>query len=281
MKTFCIIDAGGLLHRAYYHLKDVEDERERSCRAVGVFLRLLERAREMEKPPMTRAVVVFDSPIRPYWRTLTYPPYKAQRPQKDAFDVYTKAVAPDAAIAAGWTVLSAPGQEADDIVVTAAHRALKAGYEVTVFTSDKDMLCLLALPGVKMVTLRTFGEIKVSDVKASFGIPPKALPDYLAIVGDSSDNLPGLNGVGPVKAAKMLAAHGWSLEAAIEAGDPLVAGREAEARAWARLTTPDENAPIALDPDGCRLRRPDREALEALGRERLRGHSLCEALDWR
>lgn len=142
--------------------------------------------------------------------------YKASRPEKDlqALDELrrTEQVLADE----GFTMWGAPGFEADDIIATAARQAVERGHTVTVASADKDLLQLLDIPGVTVLRTHNFRVWNHPDVMVEYGVDAATLGDWLALVGDKSDNIRGCPGVGDKTATKLLAEHG-TLEAVLRA----------------------------------------------------------------
>jgi phage recombination protein Bet len=136
------------------------------------------------------------------------PTYKAQRPEKDHSALNQLRDCKQQLTDAGYLLWGADGFEADDIIATAAMEAVGSGHLVCVASADKDLLQLLAMPGV--CALRTYNSWEImypADVIAKVGIDPAGLGDFLALVGDKSDNIEGARGVGPVTAKKLLLDH--------------------------------------------------------------------------
>ncbi len=103
----------------------------------------------------------------------------------------------------GLPLLRIAGVEADDVIGTLAKQAAEAGYDVLISTGDKDMAQLVG-PRITLVNTMTNTRLDREGVKAKFDVFPEQIVDYLALVGDSSDNIPGVTGVGPKTAAKWL-----------------------------------------------------------------------------
>jgi 5'-3' exonuclease len=136
------------------------------------------------------------------------PTYKAQRPEKDHSALNQLRDCKQQLIDAGYLLWGVDGFEADDVIATVATKAVAEKYEVCIASADKDLLQLLAMPGV--FALRTFNDWVVmhpGDVITKIGVDPAGLGDYLALVGDKSDNIEGAKGVGPVTAKKLLLDH--------------------------------------------------------------------------
>ena len=181
--------------------------------------------------------------------------YKAQRPEKDlqAIDELRKT---EAALAdEGFTMWGADGFEADDVIATACRIAADRGHPVTVASADKDLLQLLDIPAVTVLRTHNFSTWDHAEVKTRFGVEPADLGDWLALVGDASDNIRGCPGVGEKTATKLLSEHA-TLDAVIEAaktgklngavGRALVQNEE-DIRLGRRLVTLRTDAPIDFE----------------------------------
>lgn len=151
--------------------------------------------------------IAVDAP--PYWRKELLPTYKAQRdaPPENALEQLRRVKA--RLEADGLLLWAAQGFEADDIIATAVERAHADGHAVTVASSDKDLLQLVSdARNVRVQSLRDGSVFDAAAVVAKFGVGPDLMGDFLALMGDASDNVPGVPGVGPKTAAKLLAEHG-------------------------------------------------------------------------
>lgn len=139
------------------------------------------------------------------------PSYKANRPESDATLQHQITLAREQLEADGFPIWAVKGFEADDLIASATSRALELeDTRVLVISADKDLLQLVG-PRVNVMSARDGSVFDAEAVKAKFGVPPEAMRDYLCLVGDASDNVKGANGIGPKKAAELLAKYG-SLE---------------------------------------------------------------------
>lgn len=136
------------------------------------------------------------------------PEYKSQRPDKDQAVLAELARCKDALRASGHLLWGAEGFEADDVLATAALQASDAGHPFVVASADKDLLQLLALPDSKALRTHTWTTVEAKDVEAKFGVTPYWLGDWLALTGDTSDNIKGCPGVGEKRATDLLQRHG-------------------------------------------------------------------------
>jgi DNA polymerase-1 len=149
-----------------------------------------------------RIAVVFDAPGRTF-RDDLFEQYKAHRPAMP--DDLRSQIQPlyDTVAAMGLALLRVPGVEADDVIGTLAKQGAASGYQVLISTGDKDMAQLVG-PNVGLINTMSNTRLDRAGVKAKFDVFPEQIVDYLALVGDSSDNIPGITGVGPKTAAKWL-----------------------------------------------------------------------------
>jgi 5'-3' exonuclease len=132
--------------------------------------------------------------------------YKANRPESDATLQHQITVARETLVGDGFPVWAVKGFEADDLIAAGTRLGLEAGMSVLVVSSDKDLLQLVG-PNVKAKSLKNGEVVDTEGVVAKFGVKPEQMRDYLTLVGDASDNVKGANGIGPKKAAALLAKH--------------------------------------------------------------------------
>lgn len=153
-----------------------------------------------------RVIIAMDAP--PYVRSAIWPAYKAHR-EADAEGRAGLRVLRERLAADGWTIVSVDGHEADDVCATLAARASAVGEEVTIVSADKDMLALLYLPGVSVAYEDGGSLVAVSpeDVRRKFGCAPEQIGDLLAIMGDASDGITGVKGIGKLGAQSLLAKY--------------------------------------------------------------------------
>lgn len=199
-----LVDGSSFLYRAYHALPPLTSPGGEPTGAVlGVANMLRKLMADYVTPHM---VVIFDAP-GPGFREAIYPDYKAHRPPMP--DDLRQQIAPLHALisAMGLPMLAQSGVEADDVIATLALRAAEHGYEVIISTGDKD-LAQLVRPGIILENTMTDTRMDREGVMARFGVPPERIVDYLALVGDSADNIPGIPKVGPKTAAKWLLEYG-------------------------------------------------------------------------
>jgi DNA polymerase-1 len=195
-----LVDGSSYLYRAFHALPPLTNSRGEPTGAVFGVLNMLQRfLREQAESPV---VVVFDAPGKTF-RDELFAEYKAHRPPMP--DDLRSQIQPllDAVQALGLPLLRIPGVEADDVIGTLATRAAKAGRDVLISTGDKDMAQLVD-GRITLINTMTSTRMDRDGVKAKFDVWPEQIIDYLALVGDSSDNIPGIDKVGPKTAAKWL-----------------------------------------------------------------------------
>jgi DNA polymerase-1 len=203
-----LVDGSSYLYRAYHALPNLTGPGGFPTGAIHGFIAMLKKLRNDEGA--AHAACVFDAKGKTF-RDDWYPDYKANRSPMP--DDLAKQIEPihEAVRLLGWPVLEVPGIEADDAIGTLARRAAAAGQRVLVSTGDKD-LAQLVDERVTLINTMSGERLDVEGVKAKFGVEPQRIVDYLTLVGDSVDNVPGVDKVGPKTAARWLAEHG-SLEA--------------------------------------------------------------------
>ncbi|MDA8095776.1 MAG: DNA polymerase I [Betaproteobacteria bacterium] len=202
-KRLLLVDGSSYLYRAFHALPDLRTRRNEPTGAIYGVINMLRRLTR-DYSADYRACV-FDAPGRTF-RDDLYPPYKAHRPPMP--EALAAQIEPlKAAIAAlGWPLLVVEGVEADDVIGTLARAAERAGVATLVSTGDKDLAQLVG-PATRLVNTMSNEELDEAGVAAKFGVAPERIVDYLALVGDAADNVPGVEKVGPKTAAKLLATY--------------------------------------------------------------------------
>jgi DNA polymerase-1 len=202
-RKLLLVDGSSYLYRAFHALPPLSNSQGAPTGAVLGVLNMLSKLMKEESPE--RVAVVFDAPGRTF-RDDLFEQYKAHRPSMP--DDLRSQVQPllDAVAALGLPLLRIAGVEADDVIGTLAKQAADLGYDVLISTGDKDMAQLVG-PRITLVNTMTNTRLDRGGVKAKFDVFPEQIVDYLALVGDSSDNIPGVTGVGPKTAAKWLNQH--------------------------------------------------------------------------
>src|ERR1700692_4636361 len=202
-RKLLLVDGSSYLYRAFHALPPLSNSKGEPTGAVLGVLNMLNKLMKDESP--TRVAVVFDAPGRTF-RDELFDQYKAHRaPMPDDLRSQVQPLL-DAVTAMGLPLLRVAGVEADDVIGTLSIQAADAGYDVLISTGDKDMAQLV---GSRITLINTMSNTRLDrdGVKAKFDVFPEQIVDYLALVGDSSDNIPGVNGVGPKTAAKWLSQY--------------------------------------------------------------------------
>ncbi len=215
-KTLLLVDGSSYLYRAYHAMPDLRGPDGFPTGAVHGMVAMMKRLRE--QIPAEHAVCVFDAK-GPTFRDAWYPAYKAQRAPMPEPLVQQIAPIHEVVRLLGWPVLEVPGIEADDAIGTLARVAAAGGHRVVISTGDKD-LAQLVTAEVTLINTMSNETLDIEGVKAKFGVPPERIVDYLTLVGDTVDNVPGVEKVGPKTAAKWIADHG-SLEGVMAAADSI------------------------------------------------------------
>ncbi len=202
--TLLLVDGSSYLYRAFHAMPDLRNAQGEPTGALHGMISMLERLREQF--PASHAVCVFDAK-GPTFRHAWYADYKAHRPSMPTDLVAQLEPIHEMVRLMGWPMLEVPGIEADDAIGTLAQVAVAAGYRVVISTGDKD-LAQLVNPHVSLVNTMTGETLDEAGVVAKFGVAPDRIIDYLSLIGDTVDNVPGVEKVGPKTAVKWLAEHG-------------------------------------------------------------------------
>src|SRR6204780_5461044 len=198
-----LIDGSSYLYRAFYALPPLTNSKGVPTGAVYGVLNMLSKFVREYTP--RHIGVVFDAPGKTF-RDELFAEYKANRPPMPD-DLRSQTEPLLAAVEAlGLPVLRIAGVEADDVIGTLACRAASRGQTVLISTGDKDMAQLVN-EHITLINTMSGTVLDRAGVKAKFDVYPEQIIDYLALVGDSSDNIPGITGVGPKTAAKWLSQY--------------------------------------------------------------------------
>ncbi|HEY1127922.1 MAG TPA: DNA polymerase I [Roseateles sp.] len=207
-----LVDGSSYLYRAFHAMPDLRGPEGQPTGAVHGMVAMLKKLRN--DIGAEHAVCVFDAPGKTF-RDDWYPEYKAQRaPMPPELRTQIEPIH-EVVRLLGWPVLMVPEVEADDVIGTLADVAVKQGHRVVVSTGDKD-LAQLVNADVELINTMSNERLDEAGVLAQFGVAPARIIDYLTLMGDTVDNVPGVSGVGPKTAAKWIAEHG-SLDAVIAA----------------------------------------------------------------
>ena len=203
-KPLVLVDGSSYLFRAYHALPALTTSSHFPTGAIkGVIAMLKRLAKDYAGSPIA---VVFDAKGKSFRNDL-YPAYKQNRPPMP--DDLRQQIQPihDIIRALGLPLLIVDGVEADDVIGTLAHEATSSRRDVVISTSDKDIAQLVS-DHVTLVNTMTDTRLDRAGVVEKFGVPPELMVDYLALIGDTSDNVPGVPNVGPKTAAKWLTQYG-------------------------------------------------------------------------
>jgi DNA polymerase-1 len=216
MPLLLLVDGSSYLYRAFHALPDLRNKAGEPTGAIYGVLNMLRRL-ETDYKAAYKAVV-FDAKGKTF-RDDWYPEYKAHRPPMPT-DMVSQIEPLHAAIkAAGWPLLMVDGVEADDVIGTLATQAAAEGINTLISTGDKD-LTQLVNPLVRWYNTMSNELLDEAGVEAKFGVPPDKIVDYLALVGDTVDGVPGVAKCGPKTALKWLAQYG-SLDAIVAHADEI------------------------------------------------------------
>lgn len=268
-KRLYLIDASGYIFRAYYAIRPLSNSKGLPTNALFGFTNMMVKLLKEHKPDLIG--VVFDV-ARKTFRNEKYPEYKANRsePPPDLvpqFPYFRKIIQ-----ALNLPVLELPNYEADDVIGTIASQFEKKDWETVIVTGDKDMMQLV---DDHILIFDSMKEkwIREPEVKEKFGVGPKQVTDILALAGDSSDNIPGVPGIGDKTATKLIQEYG-SLENLLlhagevkgKMGEKLVAHAD-QARLCKELATIVTNAPLSYDLKDFEINPPDPEKMRELFEE--------------
>lgn len=203
-----LVDGSGYIFRAYHSLPPLTRPDGTAVGAVYGFLNMMFKLLDSVKPGDSIAVI-FDA-SRQTFRNEIYPEYKAHRPPAPDDLIPQFALVREATRALNLPSIEMEGFEADDIICSYVHEARRAQMEVVIISSDKDLMQLVQ-EGVSMFDPMKQKPIGRAEVLEKFGVPPELVVDAQALIGDSTDNVPGVPGIGPKTAAELINAYG-SLE---------------------------------------------------------------------
>src|SRR5205814_9700491 len=265
-KPLVLVDGSSYLYRAFHALPPLSPPAGKPTNAVLGVVNMLYKLLDDYAP--TEMAVVFDAPGKTFRKDL-YSAYKANRPPMP--DELRAQVEPllESIDAMGIPLLRIEGVEADDVIGTLARAASRAGRDTVISTGDKD-LAQLVDEHVTLVNTMDNTKLDRGGVRAKFGVAPEQIVDYLALIGDPIDNIPGIDGVGPKTAVKWLELYAdW---ATLKANADKVSGKIGE-RLRGALDTLDLSKELAtircdvelpLTIDDLRLRTPDVARLQGV-----------------
>jgi DNA polymerase-1 len=249
-----LIDGSGYIFRAYHALPPLTRSDGTPVGAVTGFCNMMFKMLEdsHDDDGVTHLAVIFDT-ARKTFRNDIYPDYKAHRPPPPEDLIPQYPLIKQAVKAFNVPSVEMAGFEADDLVATYARRAREAGWEVTIVSSDKDLMQLVG-ERVRMFDPMKSRVIGPDQVKEKFGVGPERVIDVQALAGDSSDNVPGVPGIGVKTAAELINTYG-DLDGLLAHADEIKQPKRRErliensdmARISRELVTLDDNVPLRAD----------------------------------
>ncbi len=285
MKKLILIDGNAIFHRAYHSLPPFKTAKGEVTNAIYGFLRMLIDLYKKEKPDYLG--IAWDRKA-PTYRNVEFKEYKAQRPPPPE-DLYPQLPRLKQVLEVfNIPMLEMDGYEADDLLGTAAHEAEKEkDLDVIILTGDKDAFQLVTDHVKVMTPIKGISEVELYDaakVAEKMGVTPQQIIDYKALCGDSSDNIPGVPGIGPKGATELLQKYVTLDEVYKHLGDlsegmrkKLETGKES-AYLSQRIATIQCDAPIKFDIETYRTHRINYEKVHTLFDE-LEFRSLGKKLD--
>jgi len=199
-----LVDGSSYLYRAFHAMPDLRSPAGFPTGAVHGMVAMMRRLRDQHQAE--HAACVFDAP-GPTFRDEWYPDYKGHRAPMPELLVQQIEPIHEVVRLLGWPVLQVGGIEADDVIGTLARQAAASGHRVLISTGDKD-LAQLVTSDVGLVNTMSNESLDEAGVLAKFGVPPERIIDYLTLMGDAVDNVPGVEKVGPKTAAKWITEYG-------------------------------------------------------------------------
>jgi DNA polymerase-1 len=225
-----LVDGSAYIFRAYHRLPPLTDPEGTPVGAVfGYTTMLWKLADDLHKADgPTHLAVVLDKAGTSF-RNAIYPEYKANRPPAPEDLIPQFPLIRDATRAFSLPIIEEPDVEADDMIASYARAATRQGWDVTIVSSDKDLMQLIGLDQaggghVDMLDTMKNQRIDIEEVAEKFGVSPDLVGDVLALMGDSADNVPGIRGIGPKTATKLIQENG-NLEAALAAAPAMKPGK--------------------------------------------------------
>ena len=270
MKHVFLIDGSGFIFRAYHALPPMTRPDGTPVGAVYGFTAMLMKL--LDDTDADHIAVIFDK-ARKTFRSDIYPAYKAHRPPPPDDLIPQFELVRDATRALGLKAVDMDGYEADDLIATYAKQAREKGAEVTIVSSDKDLMQLVG-DGVVMMDAMKNRTIGPDEVVDKFGVGPDRVVDVQALAGDSADNVPGVEGIGVKTAAQLINEYG-DLEAVLENAPNIKQPKRRErlmeqadnARISKELVTLKDDVPVDVALDGFDVPEPDVQALLAFLKE--------------
>ena len=264
LKHIYLVDGSGYIFRAFFALPPMTRPDGTPVNAVFGFTKMLMKL--VADSEADAVAVIFDKGRRSF-RNDIYPDYKAQRPEAPEELVPQFPLIREATKACNLPSIEMEGFEADDIIATYARRARQSGIEVTIVSSDKDLMQLVG-EGISMLDPMKNREIGPEEVVEKFGVGPEKVVEVQALAGDSSDNVPGVPGIGIKTAAQLITEYG-DLETLLEHAEEIKQPKRREklkenaelARISKQLVTLRDDVPVEEPLEALVLRDPEPETL--------------------
>ncbi len=263
VKSMVLIDGHSLIYQSFYAIRDLSSPTGEPTNAVFGFLMQLRKV--LDRKPAYLAVAL-DAPGKTF-RHAMYADYKATRkPMPEELRVQIPMIK-ELLSGYGVTVVSREGFEADDVIATLAQSAEKEGISVVICTTDKDAEQLIS-DKVRVLELRKDQLTDVEGLRQKKGITPEQVTEVLGLGGDSSDNIPGVPGIGPKTATELINRYG-TLEGVLTHVDEIAGAKRQEnlrnyaeqARMSRELAKLDSTVPLEVSLDALKVREPDRKVL--------------------
>jgi len=259
-----LLDGSGFIFRAFHALPPMSNPAGVPVNAVFGFTNMLTRL--MRDHVGTHLAVIFDAG-RKTFRNELYPQYKAHRPDAPEDLVPQFPLMREAARAFNVPSIELEGWEADDLIATYARAVVELGGRCTIVSSDKDLMQLIR-PGVELLDPIKQKPIGPKEVEAKFGVTPDKVIDVQALMGDSTDNVPGVPGIGPKGAATLVLEYG-DVDAILAAAEGMKPSKRRDAlinhaedaRISRQLVTLAQDVPMPMPIDELGVREPEREVL--------------------
>lgn len=269
-KTLFLIDGSAYIHRAYHAIRGLSNSKGLPTNAVFGFSRMLVKLMEEQTPEY--AAMVFDAK-GPTFRHKIYKEYKANRPPMPEDMSVQIPYIKDITAGFNFSVIEMTGYEADDLIGTLAYIAEEAGFSVIMVTGDKDFLQLVTVNSIIWDPMKDM-KIDVDVVRETYGIEPHQMIDVMGLSGDTSDNIPGVPGIGQKTALSLIQNFG-SMEQLYEQVDKITKKKQHEnlvkykdqAFLSRELVKIDTRVPLQFDLQDFELKGPDNDRLSELFKE--------------
>jgi len=266
-KIIYLIDGTAYIYRAYHAIRGLSNSRGLPTNAIFGFTRMLMKLMEDRSPEY---VAMFFDAKGPTFRHEMYQDYKANRPPMPEDMVVQLPYIKEVTAAFNLPVIEMPGFEADDLIGTTARLAEKEGYSIVIVTGDKDFMQLVTDKTAIWDPMKDT-TIGLQSIKEKFGIEPHQMIDVQGLSGDTSDNIPGVPGIGPKTALSLIKTY-CSMQGIYEKLDTLTQKKQREnlenfkdqAFLSRELVTINTRVPVSLDPAKFKVAAPERKKLSEL-----------------